>query len=229
MKKISIMLLFLIGSLGFFAQDDTLSQQVSKAQFLMESQFYPRLNTGVVSPNLKARIVFSGEHVLRSNLIFNSSNDTREILENGGSGVGSVETSGQQFLMSLGYEHLFSKKRFSPYLGFELLFGVGKNEIYGSRTDSLVFVADYNYSSKVSSTYIGGAVFSGFDFYVYEGLYVGSEIGLQLLNSKSARGEFKQMDASSTTDPEIITAIPEAKSSEIGVSGVGVIRIGWKF
>ena len=70
MKKIRVMLLFLIGSLGYSAQDDTLSQQVSKAHFLMESQFYPRLNTGVVSPNLKARIVFSGEHVLRSNLIF---------------------------------------------------------------------------------------------------------------------------------------------------------------
>ena len=95
--------------------------------------------------------------------------------------------------------------------------------------DSIVFVSDFNYSSKVSSNNIGLGVFSGFDFFITDGLYVGTELGFQLLSTKFSRGEFKQMDASSTTAPEIVTAIPENKNTALGNSGVGVIRLGWMF
>lgn len=229
MKNSHFTLVFLLFSFVCFSQDDAVLSDEKKMNVMLESQFYPRLNSGVFEPNIKARFLFSDEHILRSNFTMSYQNNTREILELNGNGVGSVETLNQDLLMSLGYEYLFKGNKLRPYLGFELLFGLGKNEVYGSRTDSLIFVADFNYSSKVSSSHIGMGVFSGFDVEIVEGLYLGTEIGLQWLSTKYSRGEFKQMDASSTTDPEIITSIPEYKESFFGSSGVGVVRVGWRF
>ena len=229
MKNGVIIFIFLVVSNAFYSQKDSLSVNEKNVKTSLETQFYPRLNSGVFEPNIKARFIFSDQHVLRSNLMFNYQNNKREILESNGNGVGSVETVSQNVLMSLGYEYIFNTNKLRPYLGIELLFGVGKDEVYGSRTDSIIFVSDFNYSSKVSSSNIGLGVFSGFDFFISDGLYVGTELGFQLLATKFSRGEFKQMDASSTTAPEIVTAIPENKNTALGNSGVGVIRLGWMF
>ena len=214
---------------GFSAQEDHVNEPVQSPDFLLESQFYPRLNTGVFEPNLKARIVFSGEHVLRSNLTFQYNSNKFEILEQNGNGVGSVESIGQNLQISIGYEYLFKNDKLSPYLGFELITGFGKNEQYGSRTDSIIFVSDLNYSSKVPSSQIGIGLFSGFDFSIVDGLYIGTEIGFQYISTKNARGEFRLMDASSSTASDVTTSIPENQQKSMGVSGVGVIRLGWKF
>ena len=229
MKNGVIIFIFLFFSNAFYSQKDSLSANEKNVKTSLETQFYPRVNSGVFEPNIKARFIFSDQHVLRSNLMFNYQNNKREILESNGNGVGSVETLSQNVLMSLGYEYIFNTNKLRPYLGFELLFGVGKDEVYGSRTDSIVFVSDFNYSSKVSSNNIGFGVFSGFDFFITDGLYVGTELGFQFLATKFSRGEFKQMDASSTTAPEIVTAIPENKNTALGASAVGVIRVGWMF
>ena len=57
----TIQLIFSIISLmiyqNFLAQDQIVDNKAQKADFILESQFYPRLNTGVFEPNLKARIV----------------------------------------------------------------------------------------------------------------------------------------------------------------------------
>ena len=223
----SIISLMIYQSLS--AQDQIVDNKDQKADFILESQFYPRLNTGVFEPNLKARIVFSSIHVLRSNLTFQYNNDKREILEQNGNGVGSVETLNQHYQITIGYEYLFKKDRITPYLGFELITGWGKNDEYGSRTDSILFVSDLNYSSQSPISQIGLGVFSGFDFSIVEGLYIGTEIGIQYISTKYARGEFRVMDASSATAADVVTSIPENQIKTFGVSGVGVIRLGWKF
>ena len=229
MKNYIIILILLIVSNAFYSQKDSSSLNEKNVKTALETQFYPRLNSGVFEPNIKARFIFSDHHVLRSNLMFNYANSKREILESNGNGVGSVENVSQNLLMSLGYEYVFNVNKLRPYLGVELLLGVGKDEVYGSRTDSIIFVSDFNYSSKVASNNIGIGVFSGFDFVIYDGLYIGTEFGFQFLSTKSTRGEFKPMDASSTTAPEIVTSIPENKNSVFGSSGIGVIRVGWFF
>ena len=61
---------------------------------------------------------------------------------------------------------ILEKTEVSPYLGGELQFGMGKDEEYGSRTDSVIFIADYNYSVKKPISRFGVHVFSGVDFYV---------------------------------------------------------------
>ena len=66
----------------------------------------------------KEPITSYGIICFRSNLTFRYNSDKYEILEQNGNGVGSVESIGQNFQITLGYEYLFKKERITPYLGF---------------------------------------------------------------------------------------------------------------
>ena len=72
-------------------------------------------------------------------------------------------------------------------------------------------------------------VFSGVDFYVFDNLYIGTELGVLFSAAQSKTGEFKITDESSLTDPEIITSIPSVKTKSFGVANVGMIKVGWRF
>ena len=124
---------------------------------------------------------------------------------------------------------ILEKTKYHPILGAELQFGMGKDEEYGSRTDSVIFIADYNYSVKKPISQFGVHVFSGVDFYVFDNLYVGTELGILFSSIYIKTGEFKITDESSLTDPEIITSIPSVKTKTFGVANVGMIKVGWRF
>ncbi len=226
--KICFIIFFITFNATIIAQSE---EGDKKANLSLETQIYPRINTGVIEPNIKWRIMFSDAHVLRSNWIISYQNEKKEILETGGDGVGTVESLQQQYLITLGYEYILKKNWISPYIGFEIMAGLGKNEVYGSRTDTTntTFISDMNYSSKIPISQFGVGAFSGFDISLVDGFYLGTELGIQYLYTKHSRGEIKIEDASSTTSPMVTTPIPENKSVKFGVSGVGVIRIGWRF
>ena len=71
----------LLGFQNILAQEQELKPKDQKAVFMLESQFYPRINTGVFEPNIKARTVFSSSHVLRTNITFLYNNDKRECIK----------------------------------------------------------------------------------------------------------------------------------------------------
>jgi len=229
MKK-SIFTLFVIlvvlSKQCFSQSEDTVVNK--NIELIIESQFYPRLNLNIIEPSLKWRILFNSSHILRSNWNIYSYNDKKEILENSGDGVGYVETINQNYNISIGYEYVIKKERLTPYLGFELVAGWGKIEEYGSRTDSLSFISDFNYSSKIPTNKIGLGLFSGIDIIVFEDMYIGTEIGIQYIVNHQKRGEYKVEDASSTP-PSISLPIEARDIKQLGMSSVGVIRLGWKF
>jgi len=72
-------------------------------------------------------------------------------------------------------------------------------------------------------------VFSGVDFYVFDNLYIGTELGILFSSIHAKTGEFKITDESSLTDPEIITSIPSVKTKTFGIANVGMIKVGWRF
>ena len=115
--KLAHSLIFLMIFQCMSAQEEKAEDKGQSPDFLLESQFYPRLNTGVFEPNLKARIVFSDAHVLRSNLTFQYNSNKYEILEQNGNGVGSVESIDQSYQITLGYDYLFKNE--SKYVRFE--------------------------------------------------------------------------------------------------------------
>jgi len=180
-------------------------------------------------PNLNIRYFFKENSALRIGLAYQYSSVLREIKELDGDGLGTVEKLNDMFMFNIGIEKHFKKNNVSPYLGGELQFGIGKKEEYGTRTDSVIFIADYNYSVKKPISHFGVYVFSGVDFYVFDNLYIGTELGVLFSAAQSKTGEFKITDESSLTDPEIITSIPSIKTKSFGVANVGMIKVGWRF
>ena len=81
MKNSVLTIIFVLMSFVGFSQKDSSVLAEKDVDFILESQFYPRLNSGVFEPSIKARILFSNEHILRSNLNFMYHNNFREILE----------------------------------------------------------------------------------------------------------------------------------------------------
>lgn len=213
--------------LSSFAQDIEESGTKS-TNISLESQF-SLLESTVSTANLKVRFHLNDKHVLRTNWQFSYFSETSEILEADGDGVGSIQQIISGNSISLGYERHFQVDKISPYIGSSIGYGFGKDNEYGSRTDGILFVNDFNYSSEQKTSSILFDMYSGFDLNLYKGLYIGTEVGFRLMNSKLHRGEFRTEDASSTTDATTSTSIPEKKSITFSLVNMGVLRVGWKF
>lgn len=195
----------------------------------LETKFDIFSKTGNISPNLKGRYFFNTNNAMRISIAANYTDYTNEIFEIDGEGVGSVQTTNSFSTIGIGYEKHFSDSKVSPYIGGEFNFGFGTNSVYGSRTDSLVFINDFNYSSDQKINTFGIHLFTGVDIHLYKGLYCGTEIGYQFNSVKYKRGEFNTEDASSTTDATTSTSIPERKIKSFSLVNMGVLRIGWHF
>jgi len=223
MKHIKCLLILI--SFGIFNQSFS-QDTIGKLTF--ETRYQLRQDSTYV-PNLQIRYFFTKNSALRIGLAYQYSSVLREINEVGGDGVGTVEKLNDMLSFNIGYEKHFRKNKVSPYLGGELQFGVGKNEEYGSRTDAVIFIADYNYSIKKPIGQFGVAVFSGVDFYVFDNLYIGTELGVLFSSIHAKAGEYKITNESSLTDAEIITGIPSVKTKSFGIANVGMIKVGWRF
>ncbi|MDG2227562.1 MAG: hypothetical protein P8L20_07485 [Flavobacteriales bacterium] len=223
MKNIKYLLIFI--SFGMLIQSFS-QDSIGKLSF--ETRYQLRQDSAYV-PNLNIRYFFADNSALRVGLAYQYSSILREIKEVDGDGVGTVEKLNDLFAFNIGFEKHFRKNNVSPYLGVELQFGFGKNEEYGSRTDSIIFIADYNYSIKKPISQFGVHVFSGVDFYVFDNLYVGTELGILFSSIYFKTGEYKITDESSLTEPEIITSIASVKTKTFGVANVGMIKVGWRF
>jgi hypothetical protein len=223
MKNIKYLLILIsFGMLNQSFSQDTIGKLTFETRYQLRQD-------STYLPNLNIRYFFKENSALRIGLAYQYSSVLREITEVDGDGLGTVEKLNDMFMFNIGIEKHFRKNNVSPYLGGELQFGIGKKEEFGTRTDSVIFIADYNYSVKKPISHFGVYVFSGVDFYVFDNLYIGTELGVLFSSAQSKTGEFKITDESSLTDPEIKTSIPAVKTKSFGVANVGMIKVGWRF
>ncbi len=197
--------------------------------FTLETKFDFLTKSGNITPNLKGRYFFNSANALRITMAVDYSDNTNELFEIDGEGVGSVQSTQTFSTLSIGYEKHFSETRVTPYIGGEFNFGFGANNTYGSRTDSAIFINDFNYSSEQKLNSFGIHLFTGVDFHIYKGFYCGTEIGYQFNSLNYKRGEFKTEDASSTTDATTTTSIPSKNFKSFSLVNMGVLRLGWHF
>ncbi|MBF36171.1 MAG: hypothetical protein CL838_03120 [Crocinitomicaceae bacterium] len=224
--KSFFLLCFLVFITQYKAQDSTSS---NSNYFSIEGQIYPAFNNDDYRPKVKVRFFLNPKSALRLNLNTTRTSLYHEIYEINGLGVGSVEkiNSLQQF--SFGYEGHKQIKTTNLYTGIEGIVGFGRNDEYGSRTDSLTFIADENYSIKRPIRQFGVRVFSGFDQFLTENLFIGAEFGLLFLQTNNLVGSLIQVDGSSQTSSEVTTLIPKSNVQQLTLNGLGCIRIGWVF
>ena len=211
---------------SFFAQD---SLAKTKKTISVEGQIYPSLNTDVYSPNIKFRLNLNNSSALRINADINRAVDYKEILELGGDGVGSVEKINSIYQFSLGYEKQKRLKKSLVYSGIEGVLGIGKNDEYGSRTDSTSFVSSLNYNYKRPVKNLGLRVFFGGEYYVKSNMYVGTEFGFLISKTTYKNGTYQVLNEASVTSADVTENIPKTSQSEMVFSGIGVIRVGFVF
>lgn len=168
------------------------------------------------------------------------------------------------FNLDLGYERHFDlAKRLNAYcggsVGYMKHFASTKVESYseevnGSNTTSSKFSGkikngailpssdDNDFDSedllpKVNDVAYSGvrfAIFTGLDFYVYKGLYVGTEFGLSLTTRSSQKAEYTgkltEKSSNQTTETEYDTKMTEkTRLTDIKTFIEPVLRLGWTF
>jgi len=211
---------------SFLAQDSIVK---NKKTISVEGQIYPSLNTDVYSPNIKFRLNLNNSSALRINADINRVVDYNEILELGGDGVGSVEKINSMYEFSLGYEMQKRFKNSLIYSGIEGVLGIGKNDEYGSRTDSISFVSSLNYNYKRPVQNLGLRVFFGGEYYVKSNIYFGTEFGFLISKTTYKNGTYQVLNEASVTSADVTENIPKTSQSEMLFSGLGVIRVGFVF
>ncbi|MCR5362028.1 MAG: hypothetical protein K6E73_08465 [Bacteroidales bacterium] len=197
----------------------------SQGDVSVEVQFNPLSNTknNFQIDGLRLRYFTDDESALRIGLGLgiNSTKDVASANKDNFKEKNFTKTTETEWSINLGYErHHLLAPRLDVYLGCEA--GIGKNA--KKVTDS------QEYSNEVITkvTKSGSfdwqvAALTGFDFYVYRGLYLGSELGLRYSMSKNGDTTIK------VTDKDTETYKNPDTSNSFGFYVTPSIRLGWTF
>ncbi len=221
-----IILFFLFLSSVYHAQDST---NTTEKYVSIEGQIYPSFNADQYRPKLKLRYFLNEKSALRFNINVNRQSDYFEIREINGNGVGSVERISALHHFSFGYEGYKKMKNTGIYTGIEGIVGFGRNDEYGSRTDSLIFIPDQNYNIKRPVRQFGIRLLCGIDQYLTPNLFIGTEMGIQFIQTNYLDGSYQVLDQSSQTSSDVTSIIPKSNEQAFSIGGVGCLRIGWVF
>lgn len=200
-----------------------------------QESFAPKkgdISTEVQFNPFSGKEIFSNGGVLQGRYFF--TNKDAFIVEFGLSGennktVGDTQTPNAfvkdyngEFVLNLGYQrHFYNYKRMDLYCGGKIGY-VHQFAGHKNQTD----VNNYTWNNEGVGNGFNLYVTTGFDFYVYKGLYLGAEINLG----------FTDVIATNWTQKVVVDGnLNETKTSAGGhnfVGGFGVnplIRLGWKF
>lgn len=146
------------------------------------------------------------------------------------------KTNSGTFSLDLGYErHLLKSGRLDLYAGAQL--GI---EFAWSKTTSIVGMGDgvdkfwtQETETKNKTAYFafGANVFTGIDFYLYKGLYVGTELGLSFNNKsyKDIETTFTDNDPNASTHSVSSTEYNKKGNTDLGFYVEPSLRLGWTF
>lgn len=123
-----------------------------------------------------------------------------------------------------GIVHSFTgTDRLEPYIGAELLFGMGsKCEFNEVEVEDKVVETE----TKSRNPFFGANAFTGFNFYVAKDLYIGAEVGLGFTVAPETHVVSKDEEGK-VTDSKDNKA--HQHETNIGVNFNPAIRVGWKF
>lgn len=144
-----------------------------------------------------------------------------------GTGIGTEKITRMQWMLQIGGEyHLAGTDRLSPY------FMLGINVGGGSRTDEWTDFDGTGYMAGMSArvengfSMFGVGVGAGMDFYVFENVYVGLELGLSYM-ARTWKGQVTEVTVGGTTTT---TTGLDSKESYLGTLPMNAaFRLGWRF
>lgn len=233
MKKITLVV---AAVLAMFSANVS-AQKVEKAKagsFGTEVQFNPFDQNGNTFSldALKFRYFITDNDALRLNLGFGFGS---EKMTDDAEGATVSEAKGKtgNFNIDLGYERHFDvAKRLDLYVGAQI--GVYKHfaSATGTATNDGENYYDVEYKNYIpdgsgdimDQAYFGVAasVFTGLDFYIYKGLYVGTELGLYIKSHKTNEIE-------TTVGDQSTKGTESVRTTDVRFDIEPTIRLGWTF
>lgn len=223
--------LVLVAIATLFAGSAFAQEGPSKGDFGTEISFNPFDQNGNTFKldALKLRYFVTDKDAVRLSLGFGISKETVKPDEEKDA---FTNTTKGDFSLDLGYERHFGvAKRLDLYVGGEIGFlthfasGRGEFVINEETVKEEYTNITTKDGDRAYSAFTAG-IFTGLDFYVYKGLYVGAELGLYLNTGKTAMAKYKV----SYADHEDITKLNRTvtrTNCEFGVTPT--VRLGWTF
>lgn len=225
MKK--FMLILVVAAL--FAGNTSAQYKPTSGSVSTEVQFNPFDNDGNTFSldGVKVRYFINEKNALRVKLGLKMHSETTK--ENDSKDDFLTNKYGT-FNLDLGYEYHFGlSKRVDLYAGASLgiakYFASGKWEIDGIKGSSsnTTYLLDSGGNNEMRGAFgFGVSIFTGIDFYVYKGLYVGTELGLNITTIKNNQTEI-DFDGRTTKNKD------SYRITSYGFDIQPTLRLGWTF
>ena len=225
MKKLIILLGAIVMSGTLLAQKPSSDD----SNFSLEGMInYSDMGFEWNAPNLRMRYFINDNIAARLTLGMSSSSETMNVYEAGGSGTGTIDMGSMSWSLGLGGEyHLSGTDRLSPYFSAGLEFGgISMTEDW-SNSDGVDYMEDMTASVESSGSTFGLGLGAGVDYYIFDNIYIGMEMGLSWNSYTDGGGSASITSGGTTTD--IATESAGSNSAlSLGGSNMG-FRIGWRF
>ncbi|MDE6742023.1 MAG: outer membrane beta-barrel protein [Muribaculaceae bacterium] len=229
MKKIlTLAALTLAATFATNAQENYAPEQ---GDFSVEIQVNPFSNnfTTFKLDALQGRYFFTSDDALRFGIGFGV--DSKK--DNTDDDDLWTKTTNSNFSINLGYEkHFFNYKRIDLYAGAGLGFKMNRikeTQNLGNDRQTVTSNAGDSYNEFVAKA------FTGIDFYVYKGLYVGAEIGIKIgakhFPGQTVKGGFHSggWQEGSWDNKLEVSKSPSSSSFVLGTYAEPSLRLGWRF
>lgn len=249
MKRLTFILLVTL----FIASNSSAQNKPAKGSFGTEVQFNPFDQNGKTFQldGLKFRYFVTDKDALRLKLGLNLNHSNFTNDEEGETRADYISSEYKynvgDFRLDLGYERHFNvSKRINIYVGgsfgftrhfastkFEIKSNESHNTFKGEISNGAITKeADLDIENMLPAVNdranwgINAAVFTGLDFYVYKGLYLGTELGLKVENYKSSKMTYNAIaDRTSYTEE----STDKQSTAKVKTYIEPVIRLGWTF
>ena len=180
------------------------------------------------APNLRMRYFVNDNIAARVTLGMSSSSETMNVYEAGGSGTGTIDMGSMSWSLGLGAEyHLSGTDRLSPYFSAGLVFGGASMTEDWSNSDGVDYMADMTASVESSGSTFGLGLGAGVDYYIFDNIYIGMEMGLSW-DSYTDGGGSTSITAGGTTTDITTESSGSVNALSLGGGNMG-FRIGWRF
>jgi hypothetical protein len=238
MKKITYLFGGLLFCSALFAQ-----RPIESNPFSLEGGLSLNSNANTFSaPMLKFRYFANDNIAARLGVMHSFASDNYKVYGEDGDGFQTKDSTGTQTVknaetwLSLGASYHFSQmERLSPYVSLDVLIGFGSSneewEDYNSPSGPAVLGGDAgdgdyergsNATVALAGTGFGIGIGAGFDYYFAENVFIGAELGFNLLTMQDRGGELTV--GSMTTD-----ILPMGGALSISNSSSATLRLGWRF
>ncbi|MBD5289960.1 MAG: hypothetical protein HDS26_04665 [Bacteroides sp.] len=226
MKKISALAVIALGAaFGANAQESVAPKAGDFSVEIQVNPFSDNFETFRM-PSLQGRYFIGDKDAIRFGIGFGvESHKDNGSVDN--SNVWSKYRQGN-FSINLGYErHFFNYKRVDLFAGVGLAYELWNAKMTTSESinDAIVETVYSNYNDRdyKSSNEFAAKVYSGIDFYVYKGLYLGAELGIKVGFQNFPEASMK------VNDGEKVKTSPSSTGFLLKTYAEPALRLGWLF